>query len=161
MGGFFLPGENNDYVKKEVYNLKSQNNPPNNRLLDSFETDLSKLIKMVKFKKVRNNFQMKLNKDIEEVKTSKYIWGRSDKSKNIYKIKPSKYQEILKSKITNNYKIDYNNTIEQIDKDTSNFASRLQTEDRLGKKLIFYLRTINQILKINCKPDWLTPLKQS
>ena len=76
---------------------------------------------------------MKLNKDIEEVKTSKYIWVRSDKLKDIYKIKPSKYQEILKSKITNNYKIDYNNTIEQIDKDTSNFASRLQIENRLGK----------------------------
>ena len=88
---------------------------------------------MVKFKKVRNNFQMKLSKDIKEVKTSKYIWVRSDKSKNIYKIKPSKYQEILKSKIANNYKIDYNNTIEQIDKDTSKFASRLQIEDRLGK----------------------------
>ena len=58
---------------------------------------------------------------------------KSDKSENIYKIKPSKYQEILKSNITNNYKIDYNNTIEQINKDTSNFACRLQIEDRLGK----------------------------
>ena len=76
---------------------------------------------------------MKLNQDIKEVKKSNYIWVKSDKSKNIYKIKPSKYQEILKSKITNNYKIDYNNTIEQINKDTSNFASRLQIEDRLGK----------------------------
>ena len=76
---------------------------------------------------------MKLSNDIKEVKTSKYIWVRSDKSKNIYKIKPSKYQEILKSQITNNYKIDYNNTIEQIDKDTSKFASRLQIEERLGK----------------------------
>ena len=53
---------------------------------------------MVKFKKVRNNFQLKLSKDIKEVKTCKYIWVRSDKSKYIYKIKPSKYQEILKSK---------------------------------------------------------------
>ena len=86
-----------------------------------------------KFKKVRNNFQMKLSQDIKEVKKSNYIWVKSDKSKNIYKIKPSKYQEILKSKITNNYKIDYINTIEQINKDTSNFASRLQIEDRLGK----------------------------
>ena len=34
---------------------------------------------MVKFKKVRNNFQMKLSNDIKEVKTSKYIWVRSDK----------------------------------------------------------------------------------
>ena len=131
---FYLDScKNTDDVKKDVYNLKSQNTPPNNRLLDSFEMDLFKLIKMVKFKKVRNNFQMKLSKDIKEVKTSNYIWVRSDKSINIYKIKPSKYQEILRSKITNNYKIDYNNTIEQIDKDTSKFASRLQIEDRLGK----------------------------
>ena len=84
-----------------------------------------------------SNFQMKLSKDIKEVKTSNYIWVRSDKSKNIYKIKPSKYQEILKSKITNNYKIDYDNTIEQIDKDTSKFAGRLQIEDRLGKFKFF------------------------
>ena len=131
---FYLDScKNTDDVKKDVYNLKSQNTPPNNRLLDSFETDLFKLIKMVKFKKVRNNFQMKLSQDINEVKKSNYIWVKSDKSKNIYKIKPSKYQEILKSKITNNYKIDYINTIEQINKDTSNFASRLQIEDRLGK----------------------------
>ena len=72
---------------------------------------------------------------------------RSDKSKNIYKIKPSKYQEILKSKITNNYKIDSNNTIQQINKDTSNFASRLQIEDRLGKfkkKEFFYLKDLKK-----------------
>ena len=31
---------------------------------------------------------MKLNKDIKEVKISNYIWVRSDKSKNMYKIKP-------------------------------------------------------------------------
>ena len=75
---FYLDScENNDYVKKEVYNLKSQNTPPNNRLLDPFETDLFKLIRMVKFKKVRNNFQIELNKDVEDT----YIWVRSDESK--------------------------------------------------------------------------------
>ena len=73
---------------------------------------------------------MKLNKDIKEVKTSKYIWVRADKSKNMYKMKPSKYQEILKNKITDNYEIDYNNTIDQINKDTCNFSSKLHIEDR-------------------------------
>ena len=75
----------------------------------------------------------------------------------MYKIKPSKYQEILKSKITDNYKIDYNNTIDQINEDTCNFARKLHIEDRLGKffkkMLTFYLRTINLILRINCKQD--------
>ena len=51
----------------------------NNRLLDSFKTNLFKLIKMVKFKKVRNNFQMKLSQNIKEVKTCNYIWVTSDK----------------------------------------------------------------------------------
>ena len=51
----------------------------------------------------------------------------------MYKIKPSKYQEILKNKITDNYKIDYNNTIDQINNDTCRFASKLYIEDRLGE----------------------------
>ena len=51
------------------------------QIIDSFETDLFKLIKMVKFKEVYNNFQMKSSKDIKEVKSSNYIWVRSDKSK--------------------------------------------------------------------------------
>ena len=58
---------------------------------------------------------------------------RADKSKNMYKIKPSKYQEILRDKITDNYKIDYNDAIDQINDDTSKFASKLHIEDRLGK----------------------------
>ena len=61
---------------------------------------------------------MKLHKDIKEVKTSKCIWVRMDKFRNIYKIKPSKYQEILKYKITDDYKIDYNNTLDRMNKDT-------------------------------------------
>ena len=75
----------------------------------------------------------------------------------MYKIKPSKYQEILKNKITDNYKIDYKNTIDQINNDTCSFASKLHIDDRLGnlkrKMLTFYLRTINLILRINCKLD--------
>ena len=155
---FYLDSrEDNDYAKKEVYSLKSQNTPRNNKLLDPFEADLFKLIRKVEFKREHNNFQMKLNKDIKEIKNSNCIWGRADKSKNMYKIKPSKYQEILKNKITDNYKIDYKNTIDQINKDTCSFASKLHIDDRLGnlkrKMLTFYLRTINLILRINCKLD--------
>ncbi len=48
---FYLePQEDNNCAKKEVYNLKSQNTPPNNRLLDHFEADLFGLIKKIKFK---------------------------------------------------------------------------------------------------------------
>ena len=43
---FFYLDSNEDVncAKKDVYNLKSQNTSPNNKLLDPFETDLFKLI---------------------------------------------------------------------------------------------------------------------
>ena len=42
---FYLDSyEDNNCVKKEVYNLKFRNTPPNNKLLDPFEADLVKLI---------------------------------------------------------------------------------------------------------------------
>ena len=51
----------------------------------------------------------------------------------MYKIKPSKYQEILKNKITDNYKIEYNNTIDQTNNDTYRFVSKLLIEDSFEK----------------------------
>ena len=120
-------------TKKEVYNLKSQRRPPNNKLLDPFEADLFKLIKKITFRKDHNHFLTKLNKDIKELKNSKYIWVRADKSRNIYKINSSNYHKILKNRITNTYKIDHNDTISQINDDTLKFTNKLHIEDRLGK----------------------------
>ena len=68
---------------------------------------------------------MKLSRDIKELKSSKCICVRADKWRNMYKVEPSKYQEILNNKITDNYKIDKDNTIDQINKNTCNFASKL------------------------------------
>ena len=76
---------------------------------------------------------MKLSRDIKRLKSSKCIWVKADKSRNMYKVEPSKYQEILNNKITDNYKIDKDNTIDQINKDTCNFASKQHINDRLGK----------------------------
>ena len=56
---------------------------------------------------------MKLSRDIKELISSKCIWVRAEKSRNMYKIQPSKYKEILNNEITDNYKIDKDNTIDQ------------------------------------------------
>ena len=64
----------------------------NNKLFNTFEADLFQLIKNIVFRRFYDSFQKKLNKDIKEVKGSK----------NMYKINPSKYLEILRNKITDN-----------------------------------------------------------
>ena len=49
-------------TKKEVYNLKSQRTPPNNKLQDPFEDDLFKSIWKIRFRRDHKHFQTKLNK---------------------------------------------------------------------------------------------------
>ena len=141
--------------KKEVYNLKSQNTPPNNRLLDPFEADLFGLIKKIKFKRENNNFQMKLNRDIKELESSKCIWVSANKSRNMYKVEPTKYHEILNKKIMDNYKIDKDNTIDQINKETGNFACKLHINDRLGK----FQKRDAYILFKDHKPNFINKLQ--
>ena len=153
---FYLePQEDNNCAKKEVYNLKSQNTPPNNRLLDPFEADLFGLIKKRKFKRENNNFQIKLNKDIKELKSSKCIWVSADKSRNMYKVESPKYHEILNKKIMDNYKIDKDNTKDQINKETGNFACKLHIYDRLGK----FQKRDAYILFKDHKPNFINKLQ--
>ena len=70
-------------------------------------------------------------------------------------IEPSKYQEILDNKITDNYKIDKDNTRDQINKDTCNFASKLHINDRLGK----FQKKDAYILFKDHKPNFINKLQ--
>ena len=54
-----------------VFKLKTQNTPPSKKLLDPSENDLFRLIRKIKFRKIFNNFQTKINKDINDIKNSK------------------------------------------------------------------------------------------
>ena len=58
---------------------------------------------------------------------------KADKSRNIYKISPLEYK-ILHNKIMEMYKIDNEDTINQINEDTTKFANKLNIKDKLEKK---------------------------
>ena len=49
-----------------------------------FEDDLIDLVKNIKFRKVRNNFQMKLHEDLKNVGSSKKTLTFADKTTNMY-----------------------------------------------------------------------------
>ena len=73
----------------------------------------------------------------------------------MYKVEPPKYHEILNKKIMDNYKIDKDNTIDQINKDTGNFASKLHINDRLGK----FQKRDAYILFKDHKPNFINKLQ--
>ena len=129
---FFLhPPE--EHHKKETFNLKTQNTPPTNPLLDPFEEDLLRLVRKIKFTKQHNKFQQKILNDIRKIKTSDKVWVTADKTKNIYKITPQEYKKLLHDKITDTYKADNSHTETHINRDTGNIAKKLNIIDRMGK----------------------------
>ena len=57
--------------------------------------ELIGIVKYIKFKKIQNNIQQEINKDIEEIKKSKEVYIKSDKTDNLYKINKNKYKQLL------------------------------------------------------------------
>ena len=94
-------------------------------MLDSFEEE------KIDLKNLNIDFQRKLKKDIHEMNKSDMIWIRIDKSRNIYKISPSEYNRIFHNKITETYKIDNYDTINQINKDITRIANKLNIKKNL------------------------------
>ena len=65
-----------------------------------FENDLLLLIKNLEFKKVHNDFQMKLRDDIKEIKASNKVFVSADKSRHIYKMEKDESKKLLQDNIT-------------------------------------------------------------
>ncbi len=57
------------------------------------------------------------------------MWIKADKSRNIYKIDPSQYNNILKNKKTEKYKLDQDDINYQINKDASEFSNKLNIKN--------------------------------
>ena len=68
------------------FGLKSNQCPPQVKELMAFEDYLIKLIKEIKFRKVKNQFQNKLKDDIKKVRSSNKTLTPADKTSNMYRL---------------------------------------------------------------------------
>ena len=62
--------DNNDAINNDNFGFKSRKCPLQNSELDKFEADLLDMVHNIKFRKVNNKFQNKLNEDISKIKKS-------------------------------------------------------------------------------------------
>ena len=83
--------------KNETYGFNCLKCPSATEDMAQFENDLLFLIKYLEFKKVHNDFQMRLLDDIKEIKASNKMFVLADKSRHFTKWK--------KMNTTNCYKI--------------------------------------------------------
>ena len=95
----FSNNENND-SKTEWYGLKSLSSPRPVKELTSFENELISIVKNIKFRKVRNHFQDRLQQDLRRMKASNKTMTFADKTTNIYRLTREEYDKILNDSIT-------------------------------------------------------------
>ena len=84
--------------------MNSNKCPPQLKELIPFEDDLVDLVKNIKFRKVRNDFQMKLHEDLRKVRSSKKTLTFADKTSNMYRLEKEEYRHLLQNAVTTTYK---------------------------------------------------------
>ena len=117
----------------EYYGFKTHNTPPTHPLLKDFEDDLFKLVKGMKFKKVKNEFLSNMGKFKDEVRQCNDIILKADKTRNVYTLKKEDYNQLLSNNITKDYHKSDGNHVKNINKETQQHAINLQLGDRLDK----------------------------
>ena len=88
--------ECNINYKEILYEFKSDRIPPQHDGLSAFEEDLYNMVKNIKFKNVRSNFQSRLTNDVTKINKSPNLFVLADKTNNLYKLSVDSYKKLLK-----------------------------------------------------------------
>ena len=96
-------GQNNSR-QYDNFGFKTSATPPQKEYLNAFENDMYEMIRNIEFINVRNEFQDKLEQDLENIQSSKNILAFADKSTNLYELSKESYEKLLHDNITQTYK---------------------------------------------------------
>ena len=101
---FFLKGseevedegqENNNYGL-----CKTKACPPQVEELKPFENDLLRMVEGISFRNMSDPFQAKMKADIKDIRNSKEVIVRADKTRNLYRVEQDHYSKLLRDNVT-------------------------------------------------------------
>ena len=121
------PDDNNSF------GFKSRKCPPRIEDLESFETDMLKMIKQIEFKKEYSTFQHELRNDTIKIKNSTKAFIPADKTTNYYELDKKTHDRLLMNSITSTYGKADGNTINIINNEARIIATDLNIQDRVER----------------------------
>ena len=89
------------------------------------------MILSIKFKKIKNNFQLKLKQDVNKIKKSKNVFVFADKTNNLFEMTSEKYQKLLQENVTKTYKEAPQKVESSINLEAKNIAKSYNINDRV------------------------------
>ena len=119
--------------RKQTYGFKSLKPAPGIECLKEFEEGLVDLIRGIKTRQVRTEFQDKLKADTDMIKKESKVIIEADKTTNFYKMKGDDYKELLEKNIRDKYKKAEQDTDTKIIEEDIKIATKLELEERVFK----------------------------
>ena len=100
------------------------------------------MVKEIKFRKMRNNIQLKMYEDMRRITESDGIFVKSDKSGNLYEIEKGKYKQMMFKEVVKHYR-----------KATPDLENELNSE---AKMLAHGLGIVDRVEKYNTNNCFIT-----
>ena len=100
--------------------------------LAPFQKGLIALVKNVKFRKVKLQFQKKLQQDIKMIRTSDKTMTFADKTGNMYKLSKDQYKTLLNNSITSTHKNSNSNIKKKINISGRSILKDKEVIQRMG-----------------------------
>ena len=123
--------------KENMFGFKSRKWPPQIEELKSFEHNMLQMTENVRSRKVTDQFQTTLSKDIKNA-TKMFI--PADKTTNFYEIDHALYEKLLRQNITKNYQTTSAATVNNINAEAEAFITlkdhKTNSENNLPCRLI-------------------------
>ena len=114
------------------YGFKCEYKPRFVEDLEEFEKEFLNIPRIIKFRNVKyDDLQSDLKKFVKNLKQSPDVWVHADKSKNIYKMSVADYRKLLLQNVTAEYCKSTPAVVNNVNKQTQEFASRLNLDDRM------------------------------
>ena len=113
------------------YGRKRNKCPPQVKDLIAFEEDMIYLVYQLRFRKVKSNFQRKLNKELKTIKSSSKMFTPADKTSNMYRLTKDEYIHLLDNAVSATYKKATKGIENIINTEDKKYAKRANTFDRI------------------------------
>ena len=72
------------------------------------------MVKNIKFRNVRSNFQFRLTNDVTKINKSPNLFVPADKTNNLYELSVDSYKKLLKENVTASYQKTATSTLDKI-----------------------------------------------
>ena len=160
---FFFDNKNeNQPDANPNFGFKSNKTPPRSPHLVPFEDDMYEIIQKIEFRKVRNEFQKKLAKDVKSIKENKNLLVSADKTTNLYEMEKEAYSKLLQENITKTYKRSRKGT-QEVNREAKVIAKKLKLVDKMEafveKEAYITLKDHKENFQSNPKCRLINPAK--